>query len=69
MHYLDALLIVRNERPQYLTEWAEHYFKLGVEHIHIIEHTPSNTKMPYQNHARVPGDYSDGYSAYVSKHA
>ena len=53
MHYLDALLIVRNERPQYLTEWAEHYFKLGVEHIHIIEHTPSNTKIPQLPHTTI----------------
>ncbi len=35
-HYISLLLLIRDEN-EYLEEWLEHYFRIGVDHVYIYD--------------------------------
>ena len=53
MKYLSALIMVRNEDPLYVEEWARHHFDLGVEHIYFLNHTPNPIPIPRMDNTTI----------------
>ena len=53
MMYLSALIMVRNEDPLYVEEWAKHHFDLGMEHIYFLNHTPNSIAIPHLDNTTI----------------
>ena len=53
MDYLSVLLFIRDEQPEYVTEFVDYYLGQGVDTVYFIEHQPNSIPLPDLHHTQV----------------